>query len=288
MSKRTSLLAPLVAIAAASAPAAAEPKLTTTVYTASPGGFLVNSTLVAGDKDAVLIDGQFTLADAHRLVAMIVESKKNLTTVYITHFHPDHYFGLAVIHQAFPKARLVATPETIAEIKKTWAAKVKQWQPLYGALVPAKPLLPSPLRGTKLTLEGATLEVHSHVTGDAHDSSYVWIPSTRTLIAGDIVFNGVHPWTAESTAETRKAWRASLDEMSALEPATVVAGHKDPKRADDASSIAATRDYLTAFDAAVASSKTAAEAQARVEKRFGTLQLPIILEIGAGAAFAKH
>ena len=75
---------------------------------ASPGGFLVDSTLVAGDKEAILIDGQFTLADAHRLVAMILESKKTLTTVYVTHSHPDHYFGLDVIKQAFPKAKLVA------------------------------------------------------------------------------------------------------------------------------------------------------------------------------------
>src|SRR6187402_3485759 len=103
MSKRKTLLASLVAIAAAATPALAETKLTTTVYTGSPGGFLVNSTLVAGDKDAVLIDGQFTLADAHRLVAMILESKKNLTTIVVTHGHPDHYFGLGVLKQAFPK-----------------------------------------------------------------------------------------------------------------------------------------------------------------------------------------
>jgi len=284
MSKRKTLLASLVAIAAATSPALAEPKLTTTVYTASPGGFLVNSTLVAGEKDAVLIDGQFTLADAHRLVAMILESKKNLTTVYVTHFHPDHYFGLVAIKQAFPKAKLVATPETIKEIKKTWAAKVKQWGPMYGDLVPKNPLVPAPLTGNALTLEGQTLEVHSHVMGDAADNSYVWIPSIKTVITGDIVFNGVHPWTAESSTETRKSWIKSLDEIAALKPTTVVAGHKDPKLADDASALRATRDYVEAFDAAVASSKTAAEVKDKVTKRYGSLQLPIILEIGAGAA----
>ncbi|HEX5064339.1 MAG TPA: MBL fold metallo-hydrolase [Kofleriaceae bacterium] len=283
MSKRKTLLASLVAIAASS-PAFAEPKLTTTVYTASPGGFLVNSTLVAGEKDAVLIDGQFTLADAHRLVAMVLESKKNLTTVYVTHYHPDHYFGLVVIKQAFPKAKLVATPETIKEIRKTWATKVKQWGAMYGDLVPKNPLVPAPLTGNALTLEGQTLEVHSHVMGDSADSSYVWIPSIKTVVTGDIVFNGVHPWTAESSTETRKSWIKSLDEISALKPTTVVAGHKDPKLADDASALRATRDYVEAFDAAVASSKTAAEVKDKVSKKYGSLQLPIILEIGAGAA----
>src|SRR5687768_2585666 len=101
----------LVSLLLASAtPALAESKLTTTVYTGSAAGFLANSTLVAGERDAILIDAQFTLADAHRLVAMILESKKTLTAVYVTHFHPDHYFGLGVIQQAFPKAKLIALP----------------------------------------------------------------------------------------------------------------------------------------------------------------------------------
>lgn len=92
MTKLTILLA-AIAVAAATAPARAETKLTTTVFTGSLAGFLVDSTLVAGDKEAILIDAQFDLADAHRLVAMILESKKTLTTVYVTHAHPDHYFG---------------------------------------------------------------------------------------------------------------------------------------------------------------------------------------------------
>src|SRR5215468_3434626 len=116
---RTVLASALVAAAASSA--AADP-LTTTVFTASPGGFQVDSTLVAGAKDAILIDGQFSLADAHRLVAQILESKKTLTTVYITHGHPDHYFGLLAIKQAFPKAKFVTHPAAAAEIQKTWQA----------------------------------------------------------------------------------------------------------------------------------------------------------------------
>jgi len=139
--------------------------------------------------------------------------------------------------------------------------------------------------GRALTLEGQTLEVHSHLMGDSADNSYVWIPSTKTVITGDVAFNGVHPWTADSTPETRKAWLKSLDELSALKPVTVVAGHKDPKLPDDAKSLAATRDYVETFDAAVASSKTGAEVKDKVNKKYGSLQLPIILDIGASAAY---
>ncbi len=269
----------------APATAQAQPKLTTTVFTGSPAGFLVDSTLVAGDKDAILIDAQFDLADAHRLIAMILESKKNLTAVYITHLHPDHYFGLAAIQQAFPKAKLVALPAAVAEIKKTWQDKVKQWSPMYGDQVPAKPILPVPMQGATLTLEGQTLEIHGGVQGDAEDNSYVWIPSIKTIIAGDIVYRGVHAWTRETNAAQRKAWNKTLDELAALKPDTVIAGHKDPKQKDDPGAIDATRTYLETFDAAVASSKTSAEAQQKVKAKYPEAQLDIILQLGADAAF---
>lgn len=262
-----------------------KPKLTTTVYTSSPSGFLVNSTIVAGEKEAVLVDAQFTLADAHRLVAAILESKKTLTTVYVTHFHPDHYFGLVAIKQAFPKAKLVALPGAVAEIKKTWKAKVKQWGPMYGGLVPAQPVRPVALKGNTITLEGQALEIRGPVQGDSPDNTYVWIPSTKTIIAGDIVYSGVHAWTRETTAQSRKAWIASLDALAALNPVTVIAGHQDPKAKQDASAIKATRAYLETFDAAVASSKTSAEVQQKVKAKYGALQLDIILQLGADAAF---
>jgi glyoxylase-like metal-dependent hydrolase (beta-lactamase superfamily II) len=280
-----SLMLAATALVASTHAAHAETKLSTTVYTASPSGFLVDSTLVAGDKDAILVDAQFDLADAHRLVAQILESKKNLTTVYITHGHPDHYFGLVVVKQAFPKAKLVALPGTVAEIKKTWKDKVVQWQAMYGDLVPAQPVLPEAMTGTSLTLEGQTIEIHGPTQGDSADNTYLWIPSTKTVIAGDIVYRGVHPWTRETNAASRKAWIKTLDDIAAKKPVTVIAGHKDPKQKDDAAGLRATRDYLEAFDAAVASSKTAAEVQQKIKAKYGDLQLDVILQLGAETQF---
>ncbi len=268
----------------------ADTKLTTAVYTASPNGFLVDSTLVAGDKEALLVDAQFDLADAHRLVAQILESKKTLTTVYITHFHPDHYFGLVAIKQAFPKVKIVATATTVAQIKKTRLDKVKQWAPMYGVLLPTDPIVPDVLKEPKLMLEGQTLEIHENVQGDSPDNSYVWIPSIKTLIAGDIVYHGVHVWTAETTAAARKAWVKTLDELAALAPTTVIPGHKDPRTKDDISAIKQTREYILAFDDAVASSKNPQEVQDKIKAKFKSadLQLDVILQIGATAQYADH
>jgi glyoxylase-like metal-dependent hydrolase (beta-lactamase superfamily II) len=286
MSKHTLLFAALACAGlAAGGTARAETKLTATVFTSSPGGFLVNSTLVAGEKEAVLIDAQFSLADAYRLVAAILESKKTLTTVYVTHGHPDHYFGLAAIKQAFPKAKLVTHAAAAAEIKKTWQAKLKQWGPMYGALLPQEPVLPTVLAGKTLTLEGQTLELRGPSQGDSADNSYVWIPSIKTVIAGDVVYGNVHVWTRDSSAEQRKAWIKTLDEIAALGPTMVVAGHKDPKVKDDLSAVKGTREYLEAFDAAVASSKTPAEVQQKIKAKYPSYQLDVILQLGAEAAF---
>jgi len=275
----------LAALGASASTASAESKLAVEVVTASPQGFLVNSTLVTGEKDAVLIDGQLTLADAHRLVGAILDAKKNLTTVYVTHWHPDHYFGLVVVKQAFPKVKIVAQPVTVAEIKKTWQAKVKQWSPMFGDNLPQKPVIPAPLTGNTIMLEGQALEVHGPVQGDAPSNSYVWIPSIKTVVTGDIVYQGVFPWTAETTPETRKAWLKTLDDLTALNPAVVVAGHKDPKLKDDMSGIAATRAYLTDFEAAAAASKSAEELEGKMKAKYPKLQLDIVLHIGAGAQF---
>jgi len=276
----------LVALATFVSPARAQSQLAVEVVTASPQGFLVTSALVTGEKDAVLIDGQLTLADAHRLVGAILDAKRNLTTIYVTHFHPDHYFGLVVVKQAFPKAKIVAQPATIADIKKSWQGKVKQWGPMFGANLTTKPLIPAPFTGKSITLEGQTLEIHGPVQGDASTSSYVWIPSIKALFTGDIVYQGVFPWTAETTPETRRGWLKTLDELAALEPAIVVAGHKDPKLKDDASAIAATRAYLTDFDAAVATSKSSEDLEGKMKAKYPKLQLDIVLHIGAGAQFA--
>jgi glyoxylase-like metal-dependent hydrolase (beta-lactamase superfamily II) len=278
-------LAIAAAMAAAPTGARAESKLSVQVMTASEAGFLVDATLISGDKDAILVDSSFTLADAHRVAAAILDSKKNLTTIYVTHWHPDHYFGLTVLKQAFPKAKLVALPVTVGEIKKTWKAKVKQWAPLYGDAIPAQPVLPVALTGKTLTLEGQILEIHGGVQGDSPNNSYVWIPSIKTVIAGDVVYRGVHPWTAETNAATRAAWVKTLDELTALGATTVVAGHKDPKTKDDAAGIDQTRAYLKAFDEAVAAAKTADEVEAKMKAKYADLQLPLILHFGAAAQF---
>ena len=107
--------ASVVTAAMVAATPAAQSKFTLKVHTGrGQVGYDVNSTMIVGERDMLLIDPQFSLSEAHKLAAEILETKKRLATIYSTHAHPDHLFGLAVLKQAFPEAKIVALPATVA------------------------------------------------------------------------------------------------------------------------------------------------------------------------------
>src|SRR5436190_23876054 len=156
MVKRVLCLLLVLLLVTFAARSRAQPSFTLTVH-AGRGqiGYDVNSTMIAGQRDMLLIDPQFSLSEAHRLAAEILESKKNLTLIYVTHPHPDHLFGLAVLHQAFPNAKIVALAATVNGAKTGWPARQKFWFPTYGNNIPGPdPVLPEELSSPVLTLEG--------------------------------------------------------------------------------------------------------------------------------------
>jgi glyoxylase-like metal-dependent hydrolase (beta-lactamase superfamily II) len=257
------------------------------VITSSPDGFLVNSTLITGDKDAILIDAQFTLSDANNLVKTIQDTKKNLTTIYITHSHPDHYFGLVALKQAFPNVKIVALASTVADIQKTWRDKVAVWKPTYGDNITSNPIIPDVLDGTTLTLEGQSLQIFGNVQGDEANNSFVWIPSLKAAVCGDIDYNGVFPWTMETTPAQRIDWTNTINTIAALNPTVVVAGHKDPTLKDDATTLDFTKGYLSYYDLTLPTATSSADFQSKITTHYPGLQLEVILQLAADAAFAK-
>jgi glyoxylase-like metal-dependent hydrolase (beta-lactamase superfamily II) len=288
MQMKAAQLLTALALACVPAGALAQSRLQLKTFTASPEGFSVNSTLVYGDRDAVLIDAQFTQSDAQRVAKEIADSGRNLTTVYVTHDHPDHYFGADVIKRAFPKARIVALPAVIKAIRASAEPKVRQWKPMYGDNLTSSPVIPEPLEGTSLKLEGETLQIVGGLQGDDSLNSYVWIPSLKAAIVGDIAFYGIYAWTADTTPAERKRWIKTLEDLAARKPALVVAGHKRPELKDDPSSLHSTREYLAFFEQARAGSKSADELMKKVKAKYPDLGLEVILKIGSQAAFAAE
>ena len=274
----------LLALAFAAVPHA-ESKFTLKVHTGRGQiGYDVNSTMVIGDKDVLVIDPQFSLSEAHKLAAEILESKKHLATIYSTHPHPDHLFGLAVLKQAFPDARIVALPATVTAAKTGWPARQKFWFPTYGANIPGPdPVLPEELASPVLTLEGEQFPITGGVQGDGPGNSFVYIPSLKAVVAGDTVFDHVYFGVPKDKA--REDWMKTLDQISALKPEILIPGHQGPGAKNDLSAIAFMKKYIADWDANVKASKTPAEMKAKVLKQYPGLGMEFTLNDRIAAFF---
>jgi len=269
------------AIVAADAQTAAQAPLELRVINHGPASFHVNSVLVSGAKEAILLDAGFTRADALRVAAAVLDSGKTLSTIYVSAADPDYYFGLEVLRQEFPEARIVTTAPTLKKIEASLPTKLQVWGPRLGANAPRKPVLPELMTGNTLQLEGRTLEVRGLDDSLAH-RSYVWIPAIKAGVGGVNVFGGLHAWTADTqTVAERTAWVTKLDAIAALQPAIVVPGHMLPGTLQDASTVAYTRAYLQRFEAELPKAANAAALIAAMQAAYPQAGLGIALDIGA-------
>jgi glyoxylase-like metal-dependent hydrolase (beta-lactamase superfamily II) len=266
--------------------AAASAQLQLKVHTGrGVNGYDVNSTMISGERDMLLVDPQFTLSEAHRLAAEILESKKNLTTIYVTHPHPDHMFGLAVLHQAFPSARIVALASTVNTAKTAWPGRQKFWFATYGNNIPGpEPVLPEALASPELTLEGEQFPITGGLQGDGPGNSFVYIPSLIAVVAGDTVFDRVY-FGVPKDNKAREEWMKTLDQIEALKPAIVIPGHEGPGARHDLSAIEFMKKYIADWDANVASSKSGAEMREKVLRQYPGLGMEFTLNDRIAAYF---
>lgn len=251
------------------------------VYNADAASFHVNAVLVSGKTDAVLLDTGFTRADALRIAAMVLDSKKTLTTIYISQADPDFYFGVGVLKGLFPQARVVAAAPTLKKMEATLATKLQVWGPRLGANAPQSVPLPEALATPVIALEGEQLEVRG-LDDALPGRSYVWIPSLRTIAGGVNVFAGLHAWTADTqTAQERADWRAKLGTMAALQPLRVIPGHSLAGAPQDATQLRWTQDYLTRFEAELPKAANGAALIGAMQQAYPDAGLGIALDIGA-------
>jgi len=282
---RSTVIAATLAITFSSAQAA--PPLTVKVYNAGGNSFNVNATLIAGEKEAIVIDAGFTRADALRIAANVLDSGKQLTTIYVSQADPDYYFGVETLKEIFPQADVVSTRAVLDKLVPKLAGKVAFWGPKMGANAPRQPVVPRALEGTVLKLDGQTIEIRGTQGLLAH-RPYAWVPSIKAIVGNIGVFGHLHVWTADtqSVAE-RAAWLAQLDDMAALKPELVVPGHMRAGSALDASAITFTKDYLQTFEKALPAAKTSAELISAMQRAYpqvteGGLSLDIGAKVNKG------
>jgi glyoxylase-like metal-dependent hydrolase (beta-lactamase superfamily II) len=209
----------------------------------------ISATLILGDRDAVLVDALLTAGQAHDLVEWIDGHGRNLTAVYITHGHGDHWFGLGAVLDRFPDARAFAVPAAIEQMRAGSTPEFFEsfWRPRFDGRLPQALVFPEPLEGHMIDLEGHELVVVELGHTDTDQTTCLHVPDIGLVIAGDAAYNDVHLYLAESDAETRRDWIAALDTIESLRPRSVIAGHQRDGRHDGPEIIEETRQYIRDF-----------------------------------------
>ena len=251
------------------------------VYNASENSFGVASVIVSGKTDAVLIDAQFTLADAEKVAEQIKSSGKKLTTIYVSHGDPDFYFGLEVFKKYFPEITVFASPATIEHIKATAQKKLEVWGERLGKAITSNVVLPQVLKGNSIELEGQKLEIVGLEEFPA--KTFIWIPSIKTVVGGINVFGTTfHLWMADAqTTDARKEWISVLDKIESLHPAIVVPAHANSQSPFDISAVKHTKSYIQFYEEALKTNKTSETLIAALKAKYPTLTFDIALQIGA-------
>jgi len=209
-----------------------------------------SATLIYGKQDAVLVDCFLTIDQSKQLIDFVNASGKNLTYIYITHPHGDHFFGLKLMLEHFPKAKAITAASSAADMLAHINPEAVNafWRPRFPGQIVDELIAPGALDRDSFELEGHTLQIIEAGFTDTHNSTSIWVPSIGLLVAGDVVYNSIHAYLAETTSATRKEWVKALDRFALLKPNYVVSGHKKPDETDHPEDIEVTKQYLLDFE----------------------------------------
>jgi glyoxylase-like metal-dependent hydrolase (beta-lactamase superfamily II) len=223
----------------------------------------ISSTLIYGSRDAVVVDSFITLEQARAQADWIGSTGKNLTTIYATHGHGDHFFGASVLLERFPNARFVAASSAIRVMKEQTSPEfmAKFWESRFPNQLPKRLVVAQELSTNVIELEGEKLMVMPLGFTDTAGTTCLHVPSLELIAAGDAAYNGVHPRLMEANQnQKRDEWISALDKMESLKPRIVVAGHKNMKNDNDGRRVLRqTRQYILDFQELAGKTTTAKE-----------------------------
>jgi glyoxylase-like metal-dependent hydrolase (beta-lactamase superfamily II) len=254
------------------------------VFTSPDEQFWNNSVIIEGTHEVMLVDAQLSKTSAERVLQEIKETKKPLSMIYITHEHADHFLGLEVFREAYPSVRIIANSGVVDRINKVYQEKIDKWKKILGSGATSHAVAIEQFDGNFINFESSTLEVLKNIQGDTDENTMLWIPGQRILIAGDVVFNDMHVYTAETDRKARGEWLNSLQKIRELKPSVVIPGHSKVGASLDASTaVDFTENYLLVFEEELKKAKDPDTFINAMKERFPSADLLLAIERGAKA-----
>jgi glyoxylase-like metal-dependent hydrolase (beta-lactamase superfamily II) len=274
----------LFLISCASAFAGGQHGFSINVFTSPDDQFWVNSVIIEGVHEVMLVDAQLTKTGAEKVLQEIKETKKPLSIIYITHEHADHFLGLQVFKEAYPRARIIATSAVVDRINKVYQEKIDKWKKMLGPGATSHVVAIEKFDGNFIEFESSKIEVFKNIQGDTDENTMLWIPGQRTLVAGDVVVNNMHVYTAETDSEARGKWLKSLNKIRELKPSVVIPGHSKVGAPLDANTaVDFTENYLLAFEEELKKAKDPDSFINTMKERFPSADFLLAIERGAKA-----
>ena len=254
------------------------------VFTSPDDQFWANSVIIEGTHEVMLVDAQLTKTNAERVLQEIRDTKKPLSIIYITHEHADHFLGLEVFKEAYPGARIIANSAVTDRINKVYQEKIDKWKKILGSGATSSVVAIEKFDGNFIEFESSKIEFLKDVQGDTDENTMLWIPGQRILISGDVLFNDMHVYTAETDSKARGKWLNSLNKIRELKPSVVIPGHSKVGAPLDASTaVDFTENYLLVFEEELKKAKDPDSLINAMKERFPSADLLLAIERGAKA-----
>ena len=258
------------------------------VVTSSDDQFWTNSIIIEGTHEVMLVDAQLTKTNAEKVLEEIKATRKPLSIIYITHEHADHFLGLEVFKEAYPTARILANSNVVDRINKVYQEKIDKWKGILGSGATSHTVAISKYDDNFIEFENSKIEVLRNLQGDTDENTMLWLPGQSTLIAGDVLFNDMHLYTAETDMAARKRWLNSINKIRELQPAVVIPGHsKIGAPIDATSAVTFTEKYLSVFEEELGKAKEPDGLIKAMKENFPSSDLLLAIERGAKAN-VKH
>src|SRR6266850_7429604 len=258
------------------------------VVTSSDDQFWTNSIIIEGTHEVMLVDAQLTKTSAEKVLQEIKATKKPLSTIYITHEHADHFLGLEVFREAYPTARILANSKVVDRINRVYQEKIDKWKGILGSGATSHTVAISRYDDNFIRFEDSKIEILKNLQGDTDANTMLWLPGQKTLVAGDVLFNDMHVYTAETDMRARKRWLNSLEKIRELKPAVVIPGHSKAGAPIDATSaVNFTEKYLLVFEGELKKAKEPDDLVKAMKEKFPSSDLLLAIERSAKAN-VKH